>query len=95
VADVIDPDGVVAVHLRWDTGPGGSSGQQPMVLVPGSTTQWVLTVQFPVAAVPVAEQFRSPTFAVIATDGRGVETAVATLPVSPFRVYGADEGCAQ
>jgi hypothetical protein len=93
--EAVDPDGVVAVHLRWDTGAGGASGQQPMVLRQGSTTLWDLGVQFPPTAVPPGDQFRVPSFTVIATDGRGVETAIAVVPGSAFRVYRANQACAQ
>jgi hypothetical protein len=90
--DAVDPDGVASVHLRWDTGPGGTSGQQPMVRQ-GTTNRWQLALQFPQQAVP--DQFRQPTFAVIVTDGRGVASTLATSPVSEFRVYRGNQPCAQ
>jgi hypothetical protein len=88
--DAADPDGVTAVHLRWAI--DGSSGQQPMVRRPG-TDRWDLTVQFPAVAVPNGH--RSPTFTVVATDGRGVETATHVVPASEFRVYAANQPCAR
>jgi hypothetical protein len=92
--DAVDPDGVATVHLRWDTGAGGTSGQQPMVRL-ATTNRWQLALQFPQQAVPAPDQSRQPSFAVIVTDGRGVTTTLDTAPVSAFRVFRGNQPCAQ